>query len=588
MNKYCFTYRLLIFLALVLTGVFNLYSQDSYDTSYNSVAERIKEGVTMFTDRDMYAVNERIYFRALHSTPLSSKQPWSKVLYLELVTPDGEAVANGKYHIDGKGSSGYLSIPPDILTGNYFLRSYTRWMRNFGPLNYCYLPLKIINPNREELLSQSLGKFTDLPERPELQLPGLACRTNKEIYSPGEEVLLEIPSPEKGQASAREYCLTIVQAGLIDTMCQPVMRSEGNADADFTFYHLPDIRGVSISGSVVNSEDRSASVGSRIHFSILGENPDYFAATTDMQGRFVLTVPERTSLQEMFVVSEAAGGQKREILIDQDFATDPVPIGSKAFSLTSEEREAASRMVLNMQLSKAYGPAEVNSSPVKDRDSEVRFYGTADIVVEIGDYVKLPTMGEVFLNLVPNVFVHYKRKEPYIKIESLNSSISLFKPLILLDGIPVFDLKALLQVNPIDIKQVAVINEVYIKGDHMYGGIIDITSVNNDMAVIDLPEGSYFFDFQTYYPGDLHAPLMDLSFEQADSSKSNTAETGDRIPDSRNTIKWIPSISPDPDNRINLQFSSPNTPGDYLILIRGVSPSGEFVYGMINFLVERN
>ena len=93
----------------------------------------------MFTDRQIYAVGEKILFKALNvSNPELLEACWSKVLYLELMTPDGTTVAHGKYSMTCTGTQGYLMIPENLLTGNYYLVTYTKWMRNFPVSDFAF------------------------------------------------------------------------------------------------------------------------------------------------------------------------------------------------------------------------------------------------------------------------------------------------------------------------------------------------------------------------------------------------------------------------------------------------------------------
>ncbi len=62
---------------------------------------------------------------------------------------------------------------------------------------------------------------------------------------------------------------------------------------------------------------------------------------------------------------------------------------------------------------------------------------------------------------------------------------------------PVFDHQAVLRIAPEKILRVDVINAVYVKGEIFHGGLISIISRKGDMTGIDLPDGSYFFDFQS-------------------------------------------------------------------------------------------
>ncbi|MFC2116585.1 hypothetical protein ACFLTU_08910 [Bacteroidota bacterium] len=572
MNKRIRTY----YLAVILLGLFcssnSGLSQIQYNEAYREEAIHNQEYITLFTDRNMYAVNERIHFSSFYrKTGVSAKKPWSKVLYVELVTPTGSVIANGKFHHNELGSSGYLSIPADVLTGIYYLRSYTRWMRNFGARSYSYVSLTIINPYKQDILTggdESYGVEADLIR---MNLPGVQCKTNKTSYSPGEEVQLELSHTVSGNRLPGEYCITVAHAGLCDTLNAHIVIADTDSDKDFRFNYLPDIRGLSISGSLVNTEDQSPVPQTRIHISSLGEQTDYFGTLTDDLGRFIVTLPERNGIVELFVAFEPLADIKGEIRIDQDFSSGPVPFRTKQFTPSPDDRELASRIVFNMQLSKTFKSEEASSASETETDS-IPFYGKSKTTVILEEFVKLPTTVEVFVNLVPDIFVNYRRGVPYLNIESLSlKSISQFQPLILIDHIPVFDQKDLFSIDPSKIERIEVIYDVYMKGGLMYGGIIDISSKQGDMAAVNLPEGSYFFDYQGFHPEN--------SFP--------TYYASERIPDTRNTQLWIDKISLDSDEKKAVQFPASSSPGEYHILVRGVSSGGEIVYGVSTFKVEQ-
>ena len=571
MNKVNLSYYPIAILLNICCSINPAISQIPFDTSYREEAIRHQEFITLFTDRNMYAINERIFFSAYYrQSGETGKEAWSRVLYVELVTPSGSSVSNGKFHLDNQWSSGSLLIPADILTGNYYLRSYTRWMQNFGPGSYCYTPLKIINPYIREVLKEN--NESSLPDNALIRMdhPGINCRTNKRCYAPGEEVRLELSQLASGDIFSGQYCLTVVNAGLSDTLNAMVNTGKNREDKDFSFNYLPDIRGVSISGSVVNSEDQSPAPGARLHFSILGKQAEYFGTLTDEMGRFILTLPGRTGRQEIFVACEPSGDTRREVRIDQDFSSDPIPFRTGPFSLSPFEKDAAARMVRNMQFSNIYGVSRTILSPGPGIDSIVPFYGKPTTTILLDEFVKLPTMNEVFVNLVPNVFVFYNKGEPYLNIHSSFHNISIFPPLILIDKIPVFDHRSVFLIAPEKLERIEVINDVYVRGGMMYGGMILLTSREGDMAAVDLPEGSYFFDYQAFHQGNSR-------FQYTHS---------ERIPDTRNTLLWIDKFPLDRDEIKSVQFPASSHPGEYIILVRGATPDGEIVYGKSSIIVE--
>jgi len=59
-----------------------------------------------------------------------------------------------------------------------------------------------------------------------------------------------------------------------------------------------------------------------------------------------------------------------------------------------------------------------------------------------------------------------------------------------------------LLISPKKIQWVEVLNEIYIIGNTTYGGILNVITRKGDLAGIDLPENSFFFDFTSFLPQD--------------------------------------------------------------------------------------
>jgi len=570
-------YRLIYIILLgALSGgsmCLSLNGQSPFDPAFNPSAQKIGEQLKVFADRSIYAVGETLRFRADHSLSPVMAGEWSTVLYAELITQAGKVVAKGKYPLSQGFSSGNLHIPSSLLTGNYYLKCYTRWMRNAGPATYSYLPLKIINPNRMEVVKGSNGNgyrsnLTSLAYKQ----GEFSCSSDASLYARGEEVSLKVEGPHNTHMDEFSCCVTVVPAGAVDTVSGQLLLASARPDkSDFSISYLPDMgHGPSLSGSVVYPDDSPAPFTS-LHFSILGKKPEFFAAVTDASGRFALSTPDLYGSQELYVSPDAKEDVSLEVRIDQDFDATPFQLPEVKFSLSEWEREVATRMSLAMQFSRVYGTAVL-----PDRDSSETgfraFYGSRVQRLNMDDYVNLPTLEEVFINLVPNVDVQRKKGESSFRILSDNSGIGIYPPLILIDHISVFDQGAVLALPPEKIDRIELINEVYLKGSLAFGGLLAIYSKGGDMAGIDLPPGSYFFDFQSFSPDVEEFVALPAP--------------GDRIPDLRNTLLWVEDLPVRKDRPGELRFFAPTTPGDYVILVRTVAPDGELWSASSLFSVE--
>lgn len=136
-NYYIQLFTTLISLLFFATGATKVYPQQP----------DIQEQVFLQTDRNLYLPGEKIWFRAdcfVNNQKIS--HGLSKVLYVELLNSGNEAIARDKYKIDQGYADGMLRLPEGLQTGNYLLRAYTLYMKNFSPEEYYHTVITVINP----------------------------------------------------------------------------------------------------------------------------------------------------------------------------------------------------------------------------------------------------------------------------------------------------------------------------------------------------------------------------------------------------------------------------------------------------------
>ncbi len=106
----------------------------------------MQEKVFIHTDKTFYMAGETIWFKA-YTVDANFHKPsvTSKVLYAEITGKDQKTLLHGKIALDSGKGSGSFAIPASIPSGNYLLRAYTGWMKNFNPDFYFEQPLTIVN-----------------------------------------------------------------------------------------------------------------------------------------------------------------------------------------------------------------------------------------------------------------------------------------------------------------------------------------------------------------------------------------------------------------------------------------------------------
>lgn len=142
---------------IYLLGVFSL----SFQVKENVDSVRHKEGsqniqvtntstekVYLHTDRNTYSSGESIWYKAyLVSGVDHIPSHLSQTIYVELLGPNGVAILKSKLYAEAGSASGDFKIPPYLETGNYVLRAYTQWMKNWDTDYFFHKNISIILPS---------------------------------------------------------------------------------------------------------------------------------------------------------------------------------------------------------------------------------------------------------------------------------------------------------------------------------------------------------------------------------------------------------------------------------------------------------
>lgn len=128
------TYAALCFLVCSLLGFIPGVSSlqtlvDSFE-KYNG--KYIQEKVYLHTDKPYYASGDEIWFKAyvLNSKDLSFS-PQSNLLYAELLDQKNQVKKRIRIPLTVGTGWGNFTLPDTLKEGNYRIRAYTNWMRNF-------------------------------------------------------------------------------------------------------------------------------------------------------------------------------------------------------------------------------------------------------------------------------------------------------------------------------------------------------------------------------------------------------------------------------------------------------------------------
>ncbi len=109
-------------------------------------SKHLSEKVYVHTDKSTYLNNEICWFKiysldGFFNTPLTI----STICYLEILDDQNQPVIQEKINMTNGMSNGSIAIPNNLPTGNYTIRAYTNWMKNFDAQYFFSKPIKLIN-----------------------------------------------------------------------------------------------------------------------------------------------------------------------------------------------------------------------------------------------------------------------------------------------------------------------------------------------------------------------------------------------------------------------------------------------------------
>ncbi len=544
---------------------------------------------------------EKIYLQLAEDVLLAGEQVWfsawlaedgtfpptagSQVIYVELLNPEGQQVMSSKLKVTDGAAHGDWLLPDDVPGGWYQLRAYTQWMRNFSSDRFFHQQVLVINPLQKAQDSVVLRKIpqplTETVLVGKTSKTNLSLYTDKASYTPREKVNLKITFPDTdGHPKVATATVSVHQVNNFVSSQpehaspgpQAQIASEGQAEYQKEEEELT-LRGTLTDAKGTPLQDRM------LLFSIPGSNPRFDYATTDTQGRFAFPLVKVYGKQEI-VLQLYDATEPYRIVLDKKFVsgtdistTDAAPetISRRAWQAFVEAQKK------RVKINRIYGLYKEDTSQVVEvPENPYRFYGSPNFIRNLEDYISLPTLEEVCREILPGVILKDKKGNPDLNIFDINRRKMLGKqPMVLVDGVPVYNMELLLALSPDTIQRIETVNRKTYYGEFPMEGTLAIYTKSGQEYLRFLPASALHQQY-TFYAQP--STFTDVSPE------ARTPEKG-RTPDFRRLLYWNPVLQPDPQSNATLEFFTSDETGTFEIVVAGMTTAGTHFAKTIRFQV---
>lgn len=537
---------------------------------------RAAERIYIATDRDSYVAGETMWI-SVYCVDVSdsvSLSNMSSIAYLELYNAQSLVLTAKIALVAGRGS-GHIELPPNLPTGNYKIASYTKQMLNeqepvlFEKFISIY---NVLSSNRVE------GNVTT-------GVKGVKNSGSFSLSNLGEQNIVDISFGASGRIVPTEnsFVFSLINNGEssisanISIFRQDSLSNNYNksfvqylspsltATPVFTNKFIPEYEGEIIYGKVI-CDNNDALWDKAIFLSAAGGISDIYSTYVDSVGNFTFfTTPFFGNRDLILEIPKADSNLNIVYDIYDPFIREnrgeiPTLVLDTNIISSLEQRGVEMQLGRRFRIDTLFERIPMDKDPLLQSNLSV---------YRLDDYTRFTVMQEVVSEFIPELRFRKVDKKPDLQVR-LNSSFkelafSNDNTLAILDGVAVFDHQKIEEYNPLKVETISIYNSDYYIGVAAFSGIASFKTYKGDYSGLSFNKNVRIMDYQgVLYPSKMSA---------------STVRFFKNIPDMRSMLYWDPIVSFAPKEKREIIVHTSALPGDYVILVEGISFNGiPFVY----------
>lgn len=499
---------------------------------------RASEHAFALTDKDLYFTGERLHVSVCITDSLLIPSALSRVAYVEVSDTYHLCLQAMVALVDGRGWAD-ISLPSTLHSGNYLLSVYTRAMRNGDLTHDSSLFTKVIsvvNPSR-------LFRADDIAVLPADSLATLAPTTSFEQLEATPNATVSIPLPE-GHPLLRTASLypTDVVAPSYEGF-SPQLRQLSTPTSSTRF--LPEYEG----HIVISRPSSEASVVEHTRLVMIGKEATLYDGQWQPDGTWHYYTIGLYGRRPVFLSTVSPEGEEVTMEFVSPYAK-LVPQTLPQLKVCADEaqfRQRAQSALLEQAVSEWQGQQIGQQDSLNY--SSVLLSAKPRYSYDLDEYTRFSSVREILIEFVRGV-KHDKVSgvDQLFVLDSEMHEYSSWSALVLLDGMPVFNISDILNYDARLLQYVNIYTDRYIFGSQIYGGIISFTSRKGQLSNFSLRSGMKLAIY--------NFPQLCPAFVAPREAKAGT-------------LYWNPAVGTS-----DHEIIAPETPGHYRLVVQQVDPTG--------------
>ena len=349
-------------------------------------------------------------------------------------------------------------------------------------------------------------------------------------------------------------------------------------DNKSSFHFIPEYAGHIITGKITDSATGLAAQNVGIYISSPGTRTQFHTTQSSANGLFHFDMKDFYTDGELIIQTKNLRDSIFTIDINNPFSDK---FSDRFFSLYNKNEINTSYLMnhnISTQVQNKYNEIKLNKFQNQPVDT-MPFFGKADVSYLLDNYVRFTTMEEVLREYVSPVSLRSRDSKYDIKIWDKQKEHVLFEtdPLVLLDGVPVFDFNKIINYDPLKVRKLDIKPQTYYYGNMSYDGILNFETYTGHLQSFELDPHSLVVDYEGLQSQrEFYSPAYDIE-----------TQAGSRLPDFRNVLYWSPQIITTTKGDKEISFYSSDIAGKFAVVIQGISADGKTGTKVIEIKIKK-
>jgi|TARA_R100000482_G_C5131051_1_gene151955 hypothetical protein len=436
----------------------------------------VEEQVSYSIPKTIYFTEEKIWISA--EVTQKGKPSSSQVLYAELLNRENESVHLAKILLEQGEALHFLEIPSNLPSDHYLLRIYTR----ISPL------LNLENGMKQQLVTIFNPRIP----------PKVVANRSEQIVKKGHQKesytliqgqfnpkeIIDIPEELKGQ-KIQELKVSLVNPFLEEErQISSSQLYEGKAEGVL----IPELFGHIVAAKVNPNEVDT----SKVYFlSVHGIESALYSDRPDANGNLFFDIGGLKHWKFLIAQADQNGD-----LMNFELQSPAVKTRFKngftfpQLEISLADQELLQKLLLSSGV-QTYFREKLNQEPVPVVTGFV-----ADYSYNLDDYTRFESVETVIKEYVPSVAVRTRSGKKEFRSNNEFGNRFEGNPLMLVDGMPVFNSDQLAAFNPKSFEKLDVLARVFYLNEQNYEGVISFSSYKSDVGGFPLPTNAIYSPYQ--------------------------------------------------------------------------------------------